>query len=1630
MFAAKNTTTSTTPPATANKGTNTFIQPKLNIGKPGDKYEVEADKAADQIVAKNNDTRTPFFPATPSIQKQSEEDIQQQPVVDSITTGIQLKEDNAIQKAEEEEVQQQEESGQEELQMMTDQASAEQMPEPTLQTKETSDITPTLPTIQQTANEDVQRMEEEEIQEKEEEEVQTLQKQASGDEGNTASIENDLNASKGGGSPLDSNTKSEMESGFGTDFSGVRVHNDNTAVQMNQQLGSQAFANGNDIYFNEGKYNPGSDSGKHLLAHELTHTVQQGASVQTKMIQKAGEEPATELGAPTTVVDITNGLNLSKDWLDYIEENPKTKKIDVSVKIGAQYTGTITLKKLGKAKEGEKQKFELASSKTGRHLDVHGMQFLNPLQQAEIYPILVLNNFGEEQKTSGFLSIKKKEVAVTKNAVGIIDGINENLEAMSFLGLSPIKGTQGLENKFESGGLHFKANDLSVGIDGYIEASGSIGITNSAFTFELSSTVDVAGLASGEFNLSRGEDGKLSGKANISADIANVNANLVIEYDKGAVTIQGTGKMSSEKFSGEITLLVTDAAKSKQMMNAALGVETMDAEAAAPAPATPKEAVPKTKGNQVLAGWGEVQATITPWLEGTAKIGIDSEGHVTIVGEIVVPNEIELMEQRGKKVDIFSIEIRAGYGIPLVGQVFLFASVGMFVNAGFGPLVLKDVGFTGTYSTDPSVLQQFSITGTLGINAFAIIGLEAEAGVGVTLLGHDLKAGVNVTAAAGLRAYAEATPTFQYEESASPQGGKIGESRLKGHFEAAAQLFLQLSGALFYELDSPWWSPAPDGREEFPLGEVQYPIGDSMGIGADIDWLVGSPDAPELTFSPVEFDPDKFTADVMADPPPKKMGKADAAPAGEWKGEPGGEQGKDPKVTGDGKGLPENSKKKEDLKKLPDEQKYMRSLDEMSKLEKAKPKPTYAVVQAKADKVKKKYGLDKIQLKDKQDDSVSVFVKHAKEDNGKHLLKVPLMSEAERLLLLHSAMTDLRAREKKATGEDGTMEESGAKDMITTWLKAHPVVESAKVIDGKETWDYFIDIGDKSETEKGKLKKVEENVDSDKIKEENKNATDVEITDADRKEHVKIAKEIKTKLVASKTLKDESFNKFYDRIKLEGKTLENKYQPRPKKGINIDITVGSFAEEKKDGDLDFKIRIYPNDTLENAEVTYEEGQEITNESLVAELAKLPAGVSYEALNSAIRSLNGIVESESLNYVFKKLALKTATDKDHFIIEITEVIKTKNEDDGRKVDVETTNVGTVKMKRVTKKPDSKSGAPDISQFLVEAEARFSDGSKAAIITEAKTLHKQLRLIEGNEKISDLSAYITKLNKLSGLLQELSTEDTELPTTTYDFESDAEGKAVKAVAEKLSTKTGPGTAPQANIIGWNFVTGNLNNADDKLWVRLHLINEKKFGGRGGAVNLVPGTKNNNSDHLANFENKLKNWLDTKQDDNSYRVAGMEANVSRYGAGQFDDSKHHHNNVAIDGVQPKSEWYADKIEFTAKEYVENSGNWTKGSKNAVDPMTLNIPLPNFNAAKVPALPTITGKQLELIAGTHSSNVVILTKESVKNFLRREVFTGHEDLQTKLEAKKEAYGIDDATALQLPGLVKEIIKPNQLTF
>ncbi len=84
-----------------------------------------------------------------------------------------------------------------------------------------------------------------------------------------------IQATRGSGEALPENTKSFMQNRFGSDFSDVRIHTGEYAAQLSTQLSAQAFTVGNDVYFNSGKFAPSTTQGKKLIAHELTHTIQQ-----------------------------------------------------------------------------------------------------------------------------------------------------------------------------------------------------------------------------------------------------------------------------------------------------------------------------------------------------------------------------------------------------------------------------------------------------------------------------------------------------------------------------------------------------------------------------------------------------------------------------------------------------------------------------------------------------------------------------------------------------------------------------------------------------------------------------------------------------------------------------------------------------------------------------------------------------------------------------------------------------------------------------------------------------------------------------------------------------------------------------------------------------------------------------------------------------------------------------------------------------------------------------------------------------------------------------------------------------------------------------------------------------------
>jgi hypothetical protein len=146
------------------------------------------------------------------------------------------------------------------------------------------------------------------------EEEEMLQARGTGIADITSSLEERITVKAGMGQPLAKSVQQKMESSFNTSFDGVRIHTDTEAAQMNQSLHAEAFTYGNDIYFGASRFDPSSKSGSELLAHELTHTLQQ-SGIQRRAIQCRGGAKVGELSVHSNA--ISAGLTAGHAWLAY-----------------------------------------------------------------------------------------------------------------------------------------------------------------------------------------------------------------------------------------------------------------------------------------------------------------------------------------------------------------------------------------------------------------------------------------------------------------------------------------------------------------------------------------------------------------------------------------------------------------------------------------------------------------------------------------------------------------------------------------------------------------------------------------------------------------------------------------------------------------------------------------------------------------------------------------------------------------------------------------------------------------------------------------------------------------------------------------------------------------------------------------------------------------------------------------------------------------------------------------------------------------------------------------------------------------------------------------------------------------
>jgi hypothetical protein len=167
---------------------------------------------------------------------------------------------------------------------------------------------------------------------------------------------------RGSGKPLGDAIRHRLERTFDADFSAVRVHTDSEAGRLSRALGANAFATGRDIFFDHGAYQPDNFRGKKLLAHELTHVVQQREAAPSKLILgEPGDRYEREADAISTNIAATPGQLTSADSLDASHGNARS---DVtSIRVTPVTSSSTSLVQRDNPNEDKKKASKPASAK-------------------------------------------------------------------------------------------------------------------------------------------------------------------------------------------------------------------------------------------------------------------------------------------------------------------------------------------------------------------------------------------------------------------------------------------------------------------------------------------------------------------------------------------------------------------------------------------------------------------------------------------------------------------------------------------------------------------------------------------------------------------------------------------------------------------------------------------------------------------------------------------------------------------------------------------------------------------------------------------------------------------------------------------------------------------------------------------------------------------------------------------------------------------------------------------------------------------------------------------------------------------------------------------------------------------
>jgi hypothetical protein len=117
-------------------------------------------------------------------------------------------------------------------------------------------------------------------------------------------VETAIASTRGGGAQLEPSTRERLGAGLGDSLADVRVHTGDVADGLARSVSARAFATGTDVYFARGEYRPGSAAGDRLLAHEVSHVVQQRGAATTGPMTVTEPGDAIEAEADAAARDL------------------------------------------------------------------------------------------------------------------------------------------------------------------------------------------------------------------------------------------------------------------------------------------------------------------------------------------------------------------------------------------------------------------------------------------------------------------------------------------------------------------------------------------------------------------------------------------------------------------------------------------------------------------------------------------------------------------------------------------------------------------------------------------------------------------------------------------------------------------------------------------------------------------------------------------------------------------------------------------------------------------------------------------------------------------------------------------------------------------------------------------------------------------------------------------------------------------------------------------------------------------------------------------------------------------------------------------------------------------------------